>query len=431
MIDAFLLTRQWRDTHEGVLLELWFRSDEKAFKVEISGQQALFFIHQKDAPQVDNLLSRIADCLVKPLALKSFEYEAVAGVYFQSQHSLYRARDILQKNGVRCFESDIRPTERFLTERFITGPVVIHTDSIAGVISNPRFSNTDYHPSLSLMSLDIETDYSSDAIFSISFVSVTKNLTLMIGDGEDTDLFVYVENETELLRQFIAWVDVLDPDVFIGWNVVDSDFRFLQKKADQLNISLALGRGNTTPVWRKAQTEQEHYFLLIPGRVVLDGIDTLKSATYSFSSFSLDAVGNELLNRGKLIKSDDHKKDPLYKAKEIKRQFQEDKAALAAYNLEDCQLVWDIFEHTQLVDFAIERARLTGLEMDRVGGSVAAFDNLYLPRLHRKGFVAPNIGDKPGQLSAPGGYVMSSQPGFYDSVLVLDYKPVSQYYSYL
>jgi DNA polymerase-2 len=84
--------------------------------------------------------------------------------------------------------------------------------------------------------------------------------------------------------------------------------------------------------------------------------------------------------------------------------------------------VWDIFEKADLINFSIERARLTGLEMDRVGGSVAAFDNLYLPRLHRKGFIAPNIGDYRGELSAPGGYVMDSKPGLHNSVLLLDYK---------
>jgi DNA polymerase-2 len=155
--------------------------------------------------------------------------------------------------------------------------------------------------------------------------------------------------------------------------------------------------------------------------VVLDGIDTLRSATYNFASFALESVARELLGRGKLIHDKTHS-DPLYKAKEIKRQFQQEKETLAAYNLEDCQLVWDIFEKTELVGFSIERARLTGLEMDRAGGSVAAFDNLYLPRLHRKGYIAPNIGDYQGDLSAPGGYVMDSTPGLRDSVLVLDYK---------
>jgi DNA damage-inducible DNA polymerase II (EC 2.7.7.7) len=41
--------------------------------------------------------------------------------------------------------------------------------------------------------------------------------------------------------------------------------------------------------------------------------------------------------------------------------------------------------------------------------------------MHRVGYVAPNLGDVPPQAS-PGGYVMDSRPGLYDSVLVLDYK---------
>ena len=154
---------------------------------------------------------------------------------------------------------------------------------------------------------------------------------------------------------------------------------------------------------------------------MLDGIETLRSATFNFASFALEAVAREMLGRGKLI-HDSGQGDPLYKAKQIRRQFNEDKPRLAAYNLEDCQLVWEIFEHAELIKFSIERARLTGLEMDRAGGSVAAFDNLYLPRLHRKGYIAPNIGDYQGELSAPGGYVMDSTPGLRDSVLVLDYK---------
>lgn len=53
--------------------------------------------------------------------------------------------------------------------------------------------------------------------------------------------------------------------------------------------------------------------------------------------------------------------------------------------------------------------------------SVAAFGHLYFPRMHRAGYVAPNLGEVPPHTS-PGGYVMDSRPGLYDSVLVLDYK---------
>ena len=438
MIKAFLLTRQSLDTRTGLQLVFWFHSEFGPVKVVVNGQQPVFFILQKDIAPAKELLTSFQRVEIKPLELKSFGNEAIAGIYFNSLHQFYRARDILQQNAIRYFEADIRAAERFLTERFLTGPVSIHVDAPAKVLVNPRITPDDYQPDLKLMSFDIETDFSSNDLFSIAFVTKEYKRVLMIGENEpvaneievDDNYIEYLADERALIKRFLEWVQLTDPDVFIGWNVINFDFRFLQKKCDQLKVPFAIGRATmdherSSIVWRKSHDESGRYFLLIPGRVVLDGIDTLKSATYSFTSFSLETVGSELLGRGKLIHDDLNDKDahdPLFKAKEIRRQFREDKRSLAAYNLEDCQLVWDIFAKTELVNFSIERARLTGLEMDRVGGSVAAFDNLYLPRLHRKGYVAPNIGDYEGNLSAPGGYVMNSQPGMHDSVLVLDYK---------
>lgn len=462
MIKAFLLTRQSVDTNTGVQLVFWFHSEAGPLKVIVNGQQSVFFIRQQDIALATELLVRASGVTIKPLELKNFENEAMAGVYFNSQQQFYRGRDILQQNTIRCLEADVRAPERYLTERFLTGPVCIHVDERAAVLVNPRITPDVYRPALKLMSFDIETDYSTDDLFSIAFVTNEHKRVLMIGvdvhalvdksdeegageNAGENNHIEYLPDETALIKRFLAWVQQIDPDGFIGWNVINFDFRFLQKKCDQLKIQFTMGRENSSIVWRKAQGESERYFLVIPGRVVLDGIDTLKSATYSFASFSLESVGGELLGRGKLIhdglgqpeqnkevlnnKAMNNKAlnnkaghDPLFKAKEIRRQFKEDKESLAAYNLEDCQLVWDIFEKTDLVNFAIERTRLTGLEMDRIGGSVAAFDNLYLPRLHRKGYVAPNIGDYEGGLSAPGGYVMNSQPGMHNSVLVLDYK---------
>ncbi|MCW8957215.1 MAG: DNA polymerase II, partial [Gammaproteobacteria bacterium] len=425
MIKAFLLTRQWFDTRQGINLELWFSSDQGPLQVIIESQQAIFFILQKDSEQASSILGNLNNVEIKPLQLKNFDQHDIAGVYFKSQQNLYRGRELLQQQNIACFETDIRPTERFLTERFITGPVTLlpaQSSELNHTLINPRIKPDSYLPTFKILSLDIETAFDTDQLYSIAFLTKDIQRVLMIGEDNDRDFIEFLPNERALLKRFIHYVEKIDPDVFIGWNVINFDFRFLQEKADQLRITFSLGRDNKPISWRQAQSEAEHYFILIPGRVVLDGIDTLKSATHQFDSFSLESVGNQLLGRGKLIKDNQQKHDPLYKAKEIKRQFAEDKPALAAYNLQDCQLVWDIFVHSDLVNFAIERSRLTGLEMDRTGGSVAAFDNLYLPRLHRKGYVAPNIGDYHGTLSAPGGYVMDSIPGLYDSVLVLDYK---------
>jgi len=421
MLPGFLLTRQWQDTPKGVQLNLWFSTSQGPLEVSIHQQQAIFFVRQTDADEVTRLLSTLPGVSVKPLALNTFKNKAVSGVYFQSQQQLYRARDLLAKHAIACYESDIRPPERFLTERFITGSVDIDADYNPETIHNVRLQAGDYRPKPEIMSVDIECDFQSNELFSIAFVSSACQKTLMIGVGKDSEKLEYCVDESDLINRWIAWVEKIDPDIFIGWNVINFDFRLLQKRAQALKIALTIGRRTSRPSWRQSQADNDHHFVFIPGRVVLDGIDTLKSATYNFPSFALEAVGQTILGRGKLI-DDQGSHDPFHKAREIRRQFHEDKPMLAAYNLEDCQLVWDIFEKTNLINFSIERAQLTGLEMDRMGGSVAAFDNLYLPRLHRKGFVAPNIGDYEGELSAPGGYVMDSKPGLHDSVLVLDYK---------
>jgi DNA polymerase-2 len=415
---GFLLTRQWADDGEGVRLDFWLSTAQGPMSVSIHRQKSLFFIRQSDMPRLPQGQRGMT---VKPLQLSTFSGDPVSAVYFDSQQQLYRMRDRLTQQGIACFESDIRPTERFLCERFITASIDVDADYSAQPIHNVRLQSGDYQPSFEVMSFDIESDYETSALFSIAFVSMQARRVLMIGDDADDETIEYVADEKALLQRWIEWVTRIDPDILIGWNVINFDLRLLQDRAQALGVPLAIGRAGAMPQWRQSQADRSHHFVLIPGRVVLDGIETLRSATFNFASFALESVAQEMLGRGKLI-HESGQQDPLYKAKQIRRQFNEDKPQLAAYNLEDCQLVWEIFEHAELIKFSIERARLTGLEMDRAGGSVAAFDNLYLPRLHRKGYIAPNIGDYQGELSAPGGYVMDSKPGLQESVLVLDYK---------
>ncbi len=52
---------------------------------------------------------------------------------------------------------------------------------------------------------------------------------------------------------------------------------------------------------------------------------------------------------------------------------------------------------------------------------MAAFNHLYLPHLHRAGYVAPDAPASDG-IESPGGYVMDSVPGLYKHILVFDFK---------
>jgi DNA polymerase-2 len=144
----------------------------------------------------------------------------------------------------------------------------------------------------------------------------------------------------------------------------------------------------------------------------------VRSAYVQTEDYSLATVAQKVLGRTKLIE-----KSGREKVAEITRLFQTDKTNLAQYNLEDAKLVYEIFEKLSLTQLAVRRSQLTGLALDRVGGSVAAFDFLYLPRLHRRGFVA-DTNSQPASVSdaAPGGLVLDSMPGFFRNVAVFDFK---------
>ncbi len=201
-----------------------------------------------------------------------------------------------------------------------------------------------------------------------------------------------------------------------GWNVVDFDLAVLEARCRAHHVPFALGRAGESARVLVGSSTRQPTVARVPGRVVLDGIATLKSATHRFDRFTLEHVAGELLGRGKKIAKG---ADPVA---EIRRMHREDADALAAYNLEDCRLVLEIFERADLVGFAMERARLTGLAMDRQGGSVAAFDHLYLPRLHRRGFVAPDVARDVAGVASPGGHVLDSVPGLYRDVLSFDFR---------
>ncbi len=356
------------------------------------------------------------------LGFQTFGREEAAMLYFPTIGAHRRAQTLLKDRSIGVFEADFRLHDRYLMERFARGG--LYFEGVARAkdgyteYRQVRLKGAEVQPDFKVVSLDVECSGKGE-LYSIGLYGHGVEEVLMVGlvegkqEAADTTIH-WVNDERALLQELEARITSLDPDIIIGWAVVDFDFRLLLKKAGRYGLRLKLGRGGTDARWRDGR-EGSQGFVTLPGRVVLDGIDGLKSATYNFESFSLEFVAQTLLGRGKGTEDVDNRLTA------IEHDFRHNKPKLAAYNLEDCRLVWDIFQHTRLLDYLRLRAQLTGLELDRNGGSVAAFTNLYLPKLHRSRYVAPNL-PVDGGLASPGGYVMDSRPGLYDSVLVLDFK---------
>lgn len=436
--QGFILTRQSQDRFGRICITLWLKTASGPVKLEIHDELAVFFVSEVQHKEAIDVLNDASIKIekVNTLTLKTFNQEVVSGFYFKSMRDFYAARDRLKHHSIKCYEDDFRPDDRFLMERFITANLSFIGSEKANFETKNNLANykayskvkcktlpyhqADKNIALTMVSVDLECSMQGE-LYSIGLYAKVDgedvNCVFMIGEPEETELnyIQWVADESALLIAFIEWIHVNDPDIMIGWNVVNFDFSLFQKRCDLRGIKFSIGRDGSTPHWRKNATSEQK-FIEIAGRVVLDGIDLLKTATHNFPSFSLENVSNTLLNTGKKVKDVDNR------VQEITDNFHNNKQDLAIYNLEDCRLVWLIFEKTQLLEFAILRSQLTGLAIDRMGGSVAAFTNLYLPKLHRSGYVAPNMGDGESGLVSPGGFVMDSIPGLYDNVLVLDFK---------
>ena len=428
-VDAFLLTRQWQESPSGNRLIFWFTSTRGPLRLVLEQQESVAFFPTAQESRLRNLLADLSNWRVGTTSLADFAGNPVSAIYFKSQRQLFAARDRLSNKQFHLLEADVKPTDRFLMERFLNSAARLQgrAKGAAGYldIEQARLTPVQVRPNLKAVSLDIETDMTASQLYSIALYSDQHSIVLMRDEGEDelvaesdTDSLSlqFFESEKRLLEALVKTLESIDPDVVMGWNVVNFDLRCLQEFADAHKVALNLGRNNEAVNWRQSRDGNDRYYALVPGRVVLDGIDLMRSATYQFENFSLEYVSGQLLDRGKLIDDVDQR------GAEISELFHTDKAALARYNLEDCRLVWDIFTLEKLLDFAVERSLLTGLELDRSGGSVAAIDFLYLPYLHRQGFVAPALEQLESSNISPGGYVLESEPGIHRNVIVLDFK---------
>ncbi|CAM2009828.1 DNA polymerase II [Acanthopleuribacter pedis] len=415
---AFLLTSEWLDTDTEHALHFYGKSKELGpVHIIIDNSKPVFFIDRdQKLPALDVPFDR------KSVGLKTLTGRPVDAVYFEKQRDLRAAADRFKATGVRHFEPEVRPAERYLMERFIQAGVEIEGEPVEEnglqVFRNPKLKPAMVVPELEVASIDIETGVTVDMLFSIAVhqtgPSGEKKKVYMLADRyeERPEDCTYYASQKELLEAFFKEFREWDPDIMIGWHVIGFDLMYLERKCAAFNVPFAFarGEGEVSLVDRPGAGA----YASISGRVVVDGPPNMRAAGFRFKNFKLETVAQSILQTGKLIASDNNK------VAEIERQFREDKAALARYNLEDCVLVTEIYEKVGLIDFVLKRAAASGLLPDTSLIAKAAFDFQYLPRLHRRGYVAPRESDEREKNKGEANRAFIAKPGVYQDVIAVD-----------
>ena len=390
------------------------REDGASFCVVDDRVRPYFFVPAARGAEVARLGAR-----VEPTELRSLDGEPVARVETSVPADVPPLRQRLATAGIPCFEADLRFAYRYLIDRGLRAAIDIAGPStpeggIAHVYRNPTLAPASFVPKLKILSIDIETNLRATQLYAIALAGLGADRVLIVGPGPLRGAECFA-TERELLLRFFALLRELDPDVLTGWNVIDFDASVLRTLCLRYGIPFRLGRTDDETTIQRDQSFSRDPRANAPGRQILDGLALTRSAFIRLDDYKLETAAQAFLGRGKLMTGDG-------RGAEIERAFHENRQLLVDYNLRDAQLVLDVLAARHLVDLAVSRSLLTGMQLDRVGASIASVDFLYLHELRARGFVAPSVGAQHEPAEVAGGAVLDSVPGLFRNILVFDFK---------
>ncbi len=366
---------------------------------------------------------------VTPTPLRTFSGERVARVEVAVPPDVPPLRDALQARGVDTFEADVRFAVRYLMDHGVRGGCRIRGEATRGnqvdwIFDEPELESAEVSLSPRVLSFDIETSPDAERLLAIALCgrgadgsSLDEVLVVDPGARAMPEGALGFADERAVLDAFCDRVRTFDPDVLTGWNVIDFDLSVLQRVAARLRHPFRLGRDSGELRIRPARGYFGSGQAQISGRLVLDGIDAVRGAFLRFDEYGLDAVAREVLGEGKTLSFDGDDK-----GEAISRRYEQALESFVEYARADARLALEILETLDLIPLAFARSRLTGMTPDRVSGSIASFDFLYLSELNARGYVAPTVRSADAAVPQAGGQVFEPVTGLHDGVWVFDFK---------
>ncbi|GIL73849.1 hypothetical protein Vretimale_5040 [Volvox reticuliferus] len=245
-----------------------------------------------------------------------------------------------------------------------------------------------------------------------------------------SEVMSFTDEKDMLLR----WRDLLiesDPDMIIGYNILNFDLPYLYERADALKIGKKFQiwgrvRGSHTRMRdsqfsSKAYGTHEYKDITIEGRVQFDLLTAIQR-DYKLSSYSLNSVSAHFLG--------EQKEDVHHSAiADLQAGNEETRRRLAVYCLKDAYLPQRLLDKLMYTYNYIEMARVTGVPLSYLltrGQSIKVFSQL-LRKAQAKDFVIPNIkvtGPANGGegVGYEGATVLEPKIGFYERpVATLDF----------
>lgn len=333
-----------------------------------------------------------------------------------------------KNRGFMTYEQDIPPEHQYLIDNDLK-----------------LIKNCDYMP-LRYVSIDIESvgeiDKQEIAMISLYSPDKGKNLENLkkiyvnkekinnklvkednLGHKQEYTI-VYVENEKELLTKFSEEIIKFEPQLILGWNVIDFDFKIIKERMDFHGVEFKFSSFEGNTKLRVFSDFFKNSTMTSPGVLILDVIALLKMNFIVFDDYKLDTVANEVLgdNKIELNKELDEEGTIKSKIQMIQEMADKNPLKLIEYNYKDSVLTSQIVEKLKLIELICKRSISTGIPLSKVKSPIATLDVMYLKKLHKKGFVASTNFNFSETNQIEGAYVIEPKKGFYKDIFVFDFK---------
>ncbi|WP_321472600.1 DNA polymerase domain-containing protein [uncultured Paludibaculum sp.] len=240
------------------------------------------------------------------------------------------------------------------------------------------------------MQFDLETTGLSPETCRIFMISLRDpaGATRVLEARDDSD-----EAEAELIRELVAVVQAVDPDVIENHNLHGFDLPFLDARANRLGVPLPLGRIGSAGLRQRAARRgtmsegdsRRRVRFVAPGRELIDTLDAV--LRYDFASRELPGHGLKAVARHLGVAKEDREYIPGDRIYEV---YQSDPARVRRYATSDVDEVADVARMLGGAAFAL--ARMAPRRYERLadaGAATGVIDPLLVRAYLRAGMALP------------------------------------------
>ncbi|KAI9018763.1 DNA polymerase family B-domain-containing protein [Phycomyces nitens] len=233
------------------------------------------------------------------------------------------------------------------------------------------------------------------------------------------------DDEGEMLQKWRDFFVDVDPDVIIGYNIINFDFPYLLDRAKKLKVEKfpyfgRIGATKTeardTTFSSKAYGTRESKSINFEGRLQLDMLQAIQR-DYKLRSYTLNSVCAEFLG--------EQKEDVHHSIiTELQNGTPETRRRLAVYCLKDAFLPLRLMDKLMLLVNYTEMARVTGVPFNYIltrGQQIKVVSQLYR-RAIKQDLVIPVIKTETSDEAYEGATVIEPERGYYDvPIATLDF----------